>query len=236
MTLGIIILAAGKGTRMNSDLPKVLHRLGHKTLLNHVIDAAKYLEPEKIAVVYSDEQVVASANDDTLLWAYQHEQLGTGHAVKTAMPMIKDCDQVMILYGDVPLMSTSLLIRLFHLGRHTDLALVTATLSDPTGYGRIVRCSPSNTIMTIIEERDTCSMTRTINEVNTGIMLVNYQSLSEWLTQLTPNNSQKEYYLTDIIGMAIASGVEIRSCMPDNNVEVLGINTQEQLAQLEATL
>lgn len=230
--LNIVILAAGKGTRMYSDLPKVLHKLAGKALVQHVVDCSNQLNPETICIVYGHggELVPNALSDSNAKFVMQEPQLGTGHAVLQAMPLVSDASQTLVLYGDVPLIQTSTL----NLMRQaTDgLTILTVELANATGYGRIVR-NDLGEVISIVEEKDATDAQRQIREVNTGIMLVGTARLKRWLSQLGNNNSQGEYYLTDIVGMAVAEGITIQTAQPANEWEIHGINNKTQLAALE---
>ncbi len=233
MKLGIVILAAGQGTRMKSRLPKVLHPLAGKPLLAHVMDTASSLEPDSMVVVYGHggEQVREALDAPGLQWVEQAEQLGTGHAVQQALPALKDLDRVLILYGDVPLMRRKSLQSLVAKAG-SGFGLMTMNLNDPTGYGRILR-NEQGQVQGIVEQKDATPEQLQICEVNTGIMLVDARSLEAWLEQITPKNAQGEYYLTDIVALAVAQGVEIAVAQPAEAVEAEGVNDRLQLAALE---
>ncbi len=234
MRLGVLILAAGEGTRMQSRQPKVLHRLAGKQLLRHVIETARAITPDEISIVYGHggEQVLEELDAPDLDWVEQQERLGTGHAVMQAIPFLKRVDQVLILYGDVPLISGSTLVSLLAALHTTKLALLTVDLPDPTGYGRIVR-DRDDRVVRIVEQKDASERELEISEINTGIMAVNRESLESWLDQLENNNAQKEYYLTDIIAMAVRDGHNIQVVHPICEEEVMGVNDRKQLAYLE---
>ena len=237
MALAVVTLAAGKGSRMKSDLPKVLHPLAGRPMLAHVLDAARALPDARQHVVigHGAEAVKASFADDSIHWAEQTEQLGTGHAVAQAMPAIKASDTVLVLYGDVPLLQTDTLRQLLQQTAGDALALLTVELADPTGYGRIVRNS-SGLIEAIVEHKDANEEQRRIGEVNTGILAVSAAHLARWLPQLSAANTQGEYYLTDIIAMAVDEGIRVNSLQPQHSDEVQGVNDRLQLAQLERSL
>ncbi|MGD8576477.1 MAG: bifunctional UDP-N-acetylglucosamine diphosphorylase/glucosamine-1-phosphate N-acetyltransferase GlmU [Thiohalophilus sp.] len=231
--LNIVILAAGQGTRMRSSLPKVLHSLAGKPMLQHVIDTARELRPGKLSVIYGHggEQVPQAIEDPDITWVLQAEQLGTGHAVMQALPNVSDQDIVLVLYGDVPLLDSDTLAQLTeHAGG--SLCLLTVHLDDPSGYGRIIR-NEHGQVVAIIEHKDADEMQRRISEVNTGILAVNGGRLRGWLEKLENNNAQGEYYLTDIIAMAVADGIQIEISHPAKVNEVLGVNSRRQLAELE---
>ncbi|MDP1926172.1 MAG: bifunctional UDP-N-acetylglucosamine diphosphorylase/glucosamine-1-phosphate N-acetyltransferase GlmU [Thiobacillus sp.] len=231
--LEILILAAGKGTRMRSDLPKVLHKLAGKPLLGHVVDNAHALGASQTCVVYGfgGEAVPQALADDKLTFVLQAQQHGTGHAVQQALPALADDSVTLILYGDVPLTHTATLQPLVTAARAGKLGLLTVTLADPTGYGRIVR--EHGKVTRIVEHKDATDAERTIAEVNTGILAVATRHLKQWIATLKNDNAQGEYYLTDIIAQAVADGVAIETHQPAHEWEVLGINSKAQLAQLE---
>ena len=234
MKLGVVILAAGQGTRMKSALPKVLHRLSGKTLLGHVIDCARSLSPEEIVVVYGHggEQVPqAFADQPDLRWAEQAQQLGTGHAVQQAMPLLERSDQVLILYGDVPLTRPQTLHDLLAASGQ-GFGLLTVNLDDPTGYGRIVRDQDGH-VQRIVEQKDAAPGELAIDEINTGIMCMPRAQLQGWLSGLSNSNAQGEYYLTDVLAMAVADGYTIEVCQPESRLEAEGVNNRLQLATLE---
>lgn len=233
MTLNVVILAAGKGTRMRSDLPKVLHPIAHKSMVQHVIDTAKSLGSHAIQLVYGygADKLQAALGEQDVQWVLQAEQLGTGHAVAQAIPNINDDDTVLILYGDVPLIQASTLEALLAARPENGVAILTVNLANPTGYGRIVR--EQGKVVGIIEQKDANPEQLLINEINTGIMAVPGKQLKTWLSRLSNNNAQGEYYLTDIIAMAHADGVAIDTAQPQSAIEVEGANNRVQLAQLE---
>lgn len=235
--LNVVILAAGQGKRMRSDLPKVLHRLADRPLLGHVIATARSLKPSHICVVYGHggEQVRAAfAADPDLKWAEQKEQLGTGHAVLQALPQIDPALPTLVLYGDVPLTRLATLQWLVHLAG-PNLALLTASLPDPTGYGRIVRegLQASGKVCRIVEQKDASEEEKQIREINSGIMLAPPGALQRWLPGLGNSNSQGEYYLTDIVALAVAEGMSIATAQPLDSWEIDGVNSKAQLAALE---
>ncbi len=231
--LEILILAAGKGTRMRSDLPKVLHRLAGKPLLGHVVDAAHALGAAQTCVVYGfgGEAVPQALADDTLTYVLQAEQHGTGHAVKQALPQLADDGVTLVLYGDVPLTHVSTLQPLVAAAQSGKLGLLTVNLAQPDGYGRIVR--ESGRVTRIVEHKDATPAERAIQEVNTGILAVATRQLKRWIAELKNDNAQGEYYLTDIIAMAVRDGVEVETHQPGFEWEVLGVNSKAQLARLE---
>ncbi len=236
MKLGIVILAAGQGTRMKSGLPKVLHPLAGRPLLAHVLETAASLQPEKTVVVYGHGGglVQDSIDRPDLLWAEQSKQLGTGHAVQQAMPLLQGMDKVLVLYGDVPLIRKESLQTLID-SAGTGVGLMTVILEDPSGYGRIERDSAGQ-VQAIVEQKDASEQQLAITEINTGIMLVNTERLQQWLQALSPKNAQGEYYLTDIIAMAVGDGVEVHVSHPIDPIEAEGVNDRLQLANLERVL
>lgn len=231
--LQIVILAAGQGKRMHSNLPKVLHPVAGKALAEHVIDTARSLDPSRLVVVFGHGgEVVRSTLDSAdISWAKQEPQLGTGHAVAQALPALDATGQALVLYGDVPLTRASTLKRLLHAGRD-GLSILTVELDNPTGYGRIVRDAAGN-VQRILEEKDASPAEKAIREVNTGVMAIPSARLGEWLGQLSNDNAQGEYYLTDIVALAVAAGVPVHTAQPDEKWEVLGVNSKVQLAELE---
>ncbi len=234
MHLGVLILAAGEGTRMRSRQPKVLHRLAGKQLLRHVIETARSITPDDITVVYGHggDSVREVLDAPDLQWVEQKERLGTGHAVMQAMPHLQHVEQVLILYGDVPLISGSTLVSLLAALHVTNLALLTVDLKDPSGYGRIVR-DRDDRVVRIVEEKDATERELEISEINTGIMAVRREQLDKWLARLENKNAQNEYYLTDVIAMAVSEGVNIQVVHPVCEEEVMGVNDRKQLAYLE---
>ncbi|HVV67516.1 MAG TPA: bifunctional UDP-N-acetylglucosamine diphosphorylase/glucosamine-1-phosphate N-acetyltransferase GlmU [Gammaproteobacteria bacterium] len=234
MTLSVVILAAGKGKRMRSGLPKVLHTLAGVTLLERVVRTASSLDPETIYVVYGNGgQLVRSemAHLD-VQWVEQPEALGTGHAVRQVLPHLNQDHQVLVLYGDVPLISKETLKQLLDNTPKNALGLVVAELEDPQGFGRIIRNEMGN-IVAIVEQKDTNPEQQKITEINTGILTTSARHLKEWLPRLTSHNSQKEYYLTDIIAMAVADGYSVGGILARRPEEVRGINNLSELASLE---
>ena len=234
--LNVVILAAGKGTRMKSDLPKVLHPLAGKPLLGHVLAAADSLAPERICVVYGHggETLPQAMGRAELAWAKQEPQLGTGHAVQQAVPHLNPDGLCLILYGDVPLIRPETLQEMTLIAREGAIALLTVRLANPAGYGRIVR-NARGQVERIVEHKDASPEELAINEVNTGILCLPAGKLAGWLSRLTNDNAQGEYYLTDVIGMAAAEGEKVIPCHPAAEWEVLGINSRQQLAELERT-
>ncbi|WP_394497646.1 bifunctional UDP-N-acetylglucosamine diphosphorylase/glucosamine-1-phosphate N-acetyltransferase GlmU [Shewanella sp. ENK2] len=233
MSLNVVILAAGKGTRMRSDLPKVLHPIAHKSMVQHVIDTANSLGSNTIQLVYGygADKLQTVLGEQAVNWVLQAEQLGTGHAVAQANPNINDDDTVLILYGDVPLIQQSTLEKLLAARPENGMAILTVNLVNPTGYGRIVR--EAGNVVGIVEQKDANAEQLLIQEVNTGIMAVPGKQLKSWLGRLSNANAQGEYYLTDIVAMAKEDGVAIDTAQPESAVEVEGANNRIQLAQLE---
>ncbi|MDP4982889.1 bifunctional UDP-N-acetylglucosamine diphosphorylase/glucosamine-1-phosphate N-acetyltransferase GlmU [Pseudoalteromonas tunicata] len=236
MSLTTVILAAGKGTRMRSALPKVLHKVAGKAMVQHVIDNAKALGATTTNLVYGHggELLLEQLAHNEANWVLQAEQLGTGHAVAQAVPHINDDDTVLVLYGDVPLTRQSTLERLLAVTPKNGLAVLTVHLTNPNGYGRMLR--DNGKLVGIIEQKDASPEQLAITEVNTGIMAVNGGLLKGWLSRLSNNNVQGEYYLTDIVAMAHVDGIEITSAHPDHPMEVEGANNRVQLAGLERAL
>ncbi len=233
MSLDIVILAAGQGTRMRSALPKVLHPVADKPMLGHVIATARRLQPSSIQVVigHGADTVRERLAAADLNFVIQAEQLGTGHAVAQALPQL-DADTVLILYGDVPLIESATLERLLALVSDDQLGLLTVELADPTGYGRIVR-DDNGVVQAIVEHKDANDAQRAIREGNTGILAVPGKRLGDWLGRLSNSNAQGEYYLTDVIAMAVADGLIVATEQAADEMEVLGANDRIQLAQLE---
>lgn len=232
--IDIVILAAGKGTRMQSNLPKVLHPLGGKSLLSHVVDTASQLgeHPVHIITGHGAEQVEACFDNANIHFTQQREQLGTGHAVQQVLDQLRSDAITLILYGDVPLTPLATLKKLIDVVSPDTMGLLTVCLDEPTGYGRIVRNS-EGMVCAIVEQKDADLEQLGIKEVNTGIMAVNSHHLQQWLPQLSNDNAQGEFYLTDIIAMAVAEGITVVSEQAQAEWEVMGINNRQQQAQLE---
>lgn len=231
--LNIVVLAAGKGTRMRSKLPKVLHLLSGRSLLAHVLDVARSLNAAKLCVVvgHEAEQVRAAMAADDVVFVEQNPQLGTGHALQLAVPHLDETLPTLVLYGDVPLTQISTLEKLVEAAKN-GMALLTVNLPDPTGYGRIVR-DASGVVLHNVEHKDANDNERRITEVNTGVLIAPTIELKKWLSQLSSNNAQGEYYLTDVIGMAVRDGLTVHTAQPEHVWETLGVNSKAQLAELE---
>mgnify|MGYP001627796706 CR=1 FL=1 len=233
MDVSVVILAAGKGSRMKSSIPKVLHPLAGRPLVQHVIDTARQLSSEITLVIgHGADMVEAKFGNQPVTLAVQGEQLGTGHAVAQALPHVRRDGVALVLYGDVPLTRAETLRQLTNLAGEKTLALLTVTMEDPTGYGRIVR-NESGDIQAIVEQKDANSNEKAIREVNSGIMAMPAWVLHDWLPRLSNDNAQGEYYLTDLVAMAVTEGVSIRAAHPAAIEETLGVNNRVQLAELE---
>ena len=234
MKLGVAILAAGQGTRMKSDLPKVLHPLADRPLLRHVVDTALELDLARFCIVHGHggDQVRLALGDLDCDWAHQAERKGTGHALLQALPHLGDVDRVLVLYGDIPLIRAATLRRLLEVARQASLGVLTAFLPDPGGYGRIVR-DHEGRVRRIVEEKDASEAELAIDEINTGFLIADRVALADWLGRLGNDNAQGEYYLTDIIAMAAAEGRAIATTQPEKSEEILGVNDRIQLADLE---
>ncbi|MCA8229713.1 bifunctional UDP-N-acetylglucosamine diphosphorylase/glucosamine-1-phosphate N-acetyltransferase GlmU [Burkholderia vietnamiensis] len=232
--MNIVILAAGTGKRMRSALPKVLHPLAGRPLLSHVIATARTLQPSRLVVVvgHGAEQVQAAVAAPDVQFAVQAEQLGTGHAVRQALPLLDPAQPTLVLYGDVPLTRATTLKRLVDAAHDGRYGILTVTLDDPTGYGRIVR-DPAGFVTRIVEQKDASPEQLKIAEINTGIIVTPTAQLSMWLGALKNENAQGEYYLTDVVELAIEAGFEIVTTQPDDDWETLGVNSKAQLAELE---
>lgn len=234
--LSIVILAAGQGKRMRSDLPKVLQPLAGKPLLQHVVGTAKSLNPRALHVVYGhggDQVKAAMSAAPVDSWILQAEQRGTGHAVQQALPVLQDDELVLVLYGDVPLIQRSTLETLIARAGADAISLLTVMLRDPKGYGRILR-DTAGRALAIVEDKDATAEQRNIREGNTGVMVVPVKHLRRWLAALKTDNAQGEFYLTDIIGMAVTDGIEVHPLCIDDEAEALGVNDKLQLAEVEA--
>ena len=234
--MNVVVLAAGMGKRMHSDLPKVLHPIAGRPMLAHVIDTAKSLTNAHLTVVigHRGERIREAFTDPSLQWIMQEPQLGTGHAVRQAASHLNDDVPTLVLYGDVPLTRIDTLRRLSDLaGDGSTLAILTVMMDDPTGYGRIVRGADGKTLAAIVEEKDATAEQRAIREVNTGILVAPTPALKRWLARLSNDNAQGEYYLTDIVALANDDGVPVVAMQPSFGWETAGINSKGQLAELE---
>ena len=236
MAFSVVVLAAGKGTRMKSSLPKVLHKVGGVPMVQRIINTVKSLGADNIHLVYGHggDLLQQTIVEENLNWCLQSEQLGTGHAVQQAAPHIKDNEDVLVLVGDAPLIREETLDALKTVKASCDLALLTVELDDPTGMGRIVR--ENDNITQIVEHKDASDEQRAIKEINTGMMMMSGANLKRWLHNLSNDNAQGEYYLTDVIAMAASEGKRIQSAQPASAVEVEGVNNRVQLSNLERAL
>ena len=234
MALSIVILAAGQGTRMRSALPKVLHPLGSKPLLQHVIDTARKLNPASIHVVvgFGGEQVRETISAEDVHWVEQKEQLGTGHAVDQAMPLVDDKNTLLVLYGDVPLIAADTLTALVENADQGVLSVLTTRLDNPQGYGRMIR-DESGQLIGIVEQKDANKDQLAICEVNTGFLASPASKLRGWLGSLDNQNAQGEYYLTDVISMSVKDGAQVEGLSCEDHTQTLGVNDRSQLAYLE---
>jgi bifunctional UDP-N-acetylglucosamine pyrophosphorylase/glucosamine-1-phosphate N-acetyltransferase len=234
MSLSVIILAAGQGTRMHSELPKVLHKLAGRTLLEHVYVAASRLNHREIHIVfgYGGQLVPESQSYLQANWIEQQQQLGTGHAVKLALNSVPDVDNVLILYGDIPLITYETLQKLVSTADESGFSLLTAFFDDPSGYGRIIRDEKDNLIK-IVEHKDAINEQKEICEINTGLMVVKVELIKKWLNELDNNNAQGEFYLTDIVEKAVSENIQIKTISPDSVSEVRGVNNRAQLSEME---
>jgi bifunctional UDP-N-acetylglucosamine pyrophosphorylase/glucosamine-1-phosphate N-acetyltransferase len=232
--VNIVILAAGQGKRMHSDIPKVLHRLAGRPLLAHVVATARSLGSTRVCVVYGHggEAVRQAFAGHDLTWIRQEPQQGTGHALMLAMPQLSDLEPTLVLYGDVPLIRADTLRRLCEAAQG-GFALLTVELADASGYGRVLRSSRGGPIRRVVEEKDASPEERSVREVNTGIMVAPTRKLKGWLVRLGNENAQKEYYLTDVVSMAVSEGMAVASVQPAAAWETLGVNSRSQLAELE---
>ena len=231
--LSVVILAAGKGTRMYSDLPKVLHPVAGKPMVKHVIDTAKQLNARQINLIYGHgaDLLKEKLADEPVNWVFQAEQLGTGHAMQQAAPFFADDENIMMLYGDTPLIQQSTLERLIAQKPENGIALLTVKLENPTGYGRIIR--ENGSVVAIVEQKDASAEQLKIQEINTGVMVASGASFKKWLGNLNNNNAQGEYYITDVIAMANEDGFQVQAVQADEFMEVEGVNNRLQLAALE---
>ncbi|MFC2505971.1 MAG: NTP transferase domain-containing protein, partial [Kingella sp. (in: b-proteobacteria)] len=233
MSLHIIILAAGKGTRMYSKWPKVLHEIGGQSMLERVINTARKLNPQSINVVvgHGKEQVKQKLAHQEVNWVEQTEQLGTGHAVQAALPHIPSTGKTLVLYGDVPLIDVDTLIQLIA-QTGNEVGLLTDIVDNPAGLGRIIR-NENNQVIAIIEDKDANENQKKINEINTGILVLPNAHLANWLNSLNANNAQGEYYLTDVIGLANANHIAVHALVVRESYLAAGVNNKSQLAELE---
>ena len=231
--MNVVILAAGMGKRMQSALPKVLHPLAGKSLLAHVVDTARSLSPTRLCIIYGHggDAVPVAFDAGDIVFARQEPQLGTGHAVMQALPFLDECTPTLVLYGDVPLTTTGSLQKLLACAGTDALGILTITMADPSGYGRIVR--EAGRIVRIVEQKDASAAELAITEVNTGILVAPTAALKRWLASLSNDNAQGEYYLTDIVACAVADGMPVQSAQPGAEWETLGVNSKVQLAELE---
>ncbi|VTU05692.1 bifunctional N-acetylglucosamine-1-phosphate uridyltransferase/glucosamine-1-phosphate acetyltransferase [Actinobacillus porcinus] len=231
--LSVVILAAGKGTRMYSDLPKVLHKVAGKPMVKHVIDTAKQLSADQIHLIYGHgaDLLKARLADEPVNWVFQAEQLGTGHAMQQAAPFFKDDENILMLYGDAPLITKETLEKLIAAKPENGIALLTVNLENPTGYGRIIR--ENGSVVAIVEQKDANPEQLKITEVNTGVMVSDGASFKKWLARLDNNNAQGEYYMTDVIGLANQDGFQVAAVTAEDIMEVEGANNRLQLNALE---
>ncbi len=236
-SLQVVVLAAGQGKRMHSRLPKVLHPLGGRPMLLHILESARRLAPSRLAVVigHGSETVARRLEAPDVAWVLQERQLGTGHAVMQALPKLDPSGVVLVLYGDVPRIATGTLRSLVDAAAENQLALLTQELEDPRGMGRIVR-DASGRVARIVEERDASEAERAIREINTGIIAAPFARLSAWLSGLGNDNAQGEYYLTDIVAAAVAEGFPVAVRRPQSATECLGVNSKRELARVERLL
>ena len=237
MAFTVVVLAAGQGKRMNSSRPKVMHPLAGRPILAHVLDTARRLNPDAIRVVHGHgaKEVLAAFPEPDLFWHLQPKQFGTGHAVARALPDIPDDHQVLVFYGDVPLVGVRTLRMLLTSLEETALAILTAVPDDPGGYGRIIR-NEEGAVLGVVEERDASDDQRLIGEINSGLVVAHAHALRRWLEKLEHKNAQGEYYLTDIIGMAAKEGVKVKGLKAADSTEVQGVNDKLELAEAEKTL
>lgn len=237
MNLNIVVLAAGQGKRMNSTKPKVLHEVGGKPILVHVLEVAKKLNPSKLIVIYGHggdqvrELVTNSTSVTNINWVYQQEQLGTGHALQQALPYLDENGATLVLYGDVPLINENTLL-MMQQKYDSNLIILTMNITNPFGYGRVIR-DVNNKIVKIVEEKDANTLEKYINEINTGVYLLPNNKLSNWLKLISNNNHQNEYYLTDVVEIAYNEGRDIDYVESLHEYEILGVNNKVQLEELE---
>lgn len=233
MSFSVVILAAGKGTRMRSKLPKVLHKIAHKPMVQHVIDTVNGIGADNIHLIYGHggETLKQTINEPSLNWVEQQQQLGTGHAMQIAAPHFKADEKILMVYGDVPLLSAQTLQNLLAIQPENGIGLLTIEQEDPTGYGRITR--NDGEVVGIVEQKDATPEQLKIKEVNTGILVADAKDLNRWLPALSNDNAAQEYYITDIIAMAHQEGASIKTVQPEQTFEVEGVNNRLQLANLE---
>ena len=235
--LSIVIMAAGKGTRMKSKLPKVLHKAAGKSMLDHVIDSAIKLNPSKILVIVGFEaQTVINSYDNRfpITWVEQKEQLGTGHAVMQVIPHLKDYNgEIMLLSGDVPLLSTSTMLQILksHQENNSHCTILTTVIDNPYGYGRIIK-NENNHVTKIVEQKDATDFEKTVREINSGTYCFNWKNLEKYLLQLTPQNAQGEYYLTDTIQMFVGNNLKVNSFITNDMNQILGVNDRLTLSKI----
>ena len=234
MKLSVVILAAGKGTRMRSNLPKVTHPVAGRPMLSHVVNTARSLKPDSIIVVHGHggDTVKAAVNDDDITWVEQAEQLGTGHAVAQALAFVDDHTTLLVLYGDVPLIQAQTLNELLRFCDDKSIALLSCELQDPDGYGRIIRDADDH-VLAIVEHKDASLDQLAISEINTGIMAIPARYFRSTYPRIDAANAQQEYYLTDIIALAVADGVLVHASVSDDEEQILGVNDRVQLATVE---
>jgi len=241
MALAIIVMAAGKGTRMNSDLPKVLHKANGRPLIEYVLNTSCALDPEEIVLIigHQAETVKDATSRFPVSTAVQEPQLGTGHAIMQAEARLRHFDgEVLILSGDAPLVNVQTLKKLiaFHQSRNAVATVLTADIEDPTGYGRIIRQKESDSVLKIVEQKDASAQELAVHEINSGIYVFDAQTLFEALGKINTNNAQQEYYLTDVFGICFQNGKRVCAFKTDNSNEIIGINTPEQLKEVERLL
>lgn len=235
MKLNTIILAAGKGTRMRSSMPKVLHKVGHLTILEHIVNATAEINSHQTSIVYGHGKDLvknALAHKKNLNWVLQKKQQGTGHAVKMCLNSQSACDVCLVLVGDIPLISSATLNRLVAAAQQNKLCILSALMPDPSGYGRIVKDEHGN-VTAIVEEKDATELVKQIKEINTGVLAIPGAKLDSWIKQIDNNNAQGEYYLTDIVKIARAEQIAVEAIIVNDNFEVYGINNKLQLATVE---
>lgn len=231
----VVVLAAGKGSRMKSRLPKVMHPLAGKPMVQWAVDAATQSGANQVHLVvgFGREFIEGAVSAPNVQFALQEAQLGTGHAVAQALPAVKDSDVIVVTYGDVPLLKADTIAQLAAVAESGHLALLTEVVDDPSGYGRIIRDETSGAVISIVEHKDASDAQRAVREINTGVMAAPAAQLREWLPQLSVNNAQGEYYLTDIVALAVAAGVPVYALHPAEGLETTGVNSRQQLAALE---